>query len=108
MIKLTRFLPPSLPPLPPLPCPPLPPSKVYRINYRFGILYINGAVPGHKNTYVRVTDAKRVPHTSPPPFPTFIPSPDSPPLPEEAYSAEVHASHEPSLTFPATLPAKKK
>lgn len=62
---------------------------------------MNGAVPGHKNTYVRVTDAKRVPHQLSPPFPTFDITADTASLPEEAYSEEIHIPYEPSLTFAA-------
>ena len=65
---------------------------------------MEGAVPGRKNKFVRVTDAMRVPHASPPPFPTFVNSTlDT--LPDEVYSNDVHIPHEPSLVFPDTSPS---
>ena len=63
---------------------------------------MEGAVPGRKNRFVRVTDAMRVPHASPPPFPTFDSTLNT--LPDEAYSSDIHVPHEPSLEFPDTTP----
>lgn len=74
--------------------------QVFRINHRFNVIYVCGAVPGHTNTFVRVTDARRKPHTSPPPFPTFFPDLDSPREEEEFADADVHLSHHDSLDFP--------
>lgn len=73
--------------------------QVHRINHKFGVIYVCGAVPGHTNTFVRVTDAKRKPHTSPLPFPTYLPDQDGP-RPEEEY-ADIHLPHDSSLDFPA-------
>ena len=44
-----------------------------RVNPRFNVIYVTGCVPGHRNTFVRVTDAIRKPHETPPPFPTHFP-----------------------------------
>ena len=44
-----------------------------RVNPRFNVIYVTGCVPGHRNTFVRVTDAIRKPHENPPPFPTHFP-----------------------------------
>jgi len=71
---------------------------VLRINHAFDVLYVSGAVPGHKMQYVRVTDARRSPHTSPPPFPTYIPGQHEP-LPEETFAEGVHLPFSPSLSL---------
>ena len=81
--------------------------QVYRVNNRFNVLYIHGPVPGHKNTYVRVTDAKRRPHKTPPPFPTYIPDPDKT-LPEETYSDDIHLPHEGTIEFADKRKEKRK
>jgi large subunit ribosomal protein L3 len=77
-----------------------PSLKVVRVNHQFNVVYVRGAVPGHRNTYVRVTDAKRKPHMTPPPFPTFYPELDGGHLKEEEFSS-VHLPHGNSLDFPA-------
>ena len=82
--------------------------KVYRINHRFNVLYVNGCVPGHTNTYVRITDAIRRPHKTPPPFPTFFSDcTDHALLFEETYAESIHQLHEPTITFPNLTIAKK-
>ncbi|XP_076157160.1 large ribosomal subunit protein uL3m [Alosa pseudoharengus] len=49
--------------------------KVWRVNNRYNILYVNGSVPGHKNCLVKVRDT-RLPkwagQTGNLPFPTFF------------------------------------
>ena len=50
--------------------------RLCEINQRFNVIYVRGAVPGHGNTFVRVTDALRRPHVTPPPFPTYFPQLD--------------------------------
>ena len=81
--------------------------QVYRVNNRFNVIYVHGPVPGHKNTYVRVSDAKRRRHQTPPPFPTFIPDPENP-LPEEVYSDDIHLPHEGTLEFADKRKVKQK
>ena len=72
------------------------------------MIYVHGPVPGHKNTYVRVSDAKRRRrHQTPPPFPTFIPDPENP-LPEEVYSDDIHLPHEGTLEFADKRKDKKQ
>lgn len=73
--------------------------QVVRINRQFNVIYVRGAVPGHKNTFVRVTDAKRKPHTSPPPFPTYFPELDLEARDEEEFSSVQHP-YDNSLYFP--------
>ena len=77
-------------------------QKVWRINHRFGVLYVNGAVPGHKNSVVRVTDAKRRQHECPGPLPTA-----HMPLIEETYAPDAHLPHGPLVVF-ANKSATKK
>ncbi|KNC84210.1 50S ribosomal protein L3 [Sphaeroforma arctica JP610] len=48
--------------------------RVYRVEPRHNAIYVIGAVPGHKETYVRITDSRRKEFLQPPPFPTHIPS----------------------------------
>jgi large subunit ribosomal protein L3 len=80
-----------------------PSLQVVRVNQRFGVMYVRGAVPGHKNTFVRVTDARRKPHTAPPPFPTHYPELDNEGagLREEGEEfSSVRLPQEDSLHFP--------
>lgn len=67
-----------------------------RINHAFDVLYVTGAVPGHKMQYVRVTDAWHIPHTAPPPFPTYIEG-EHEPLPEETFAEGIHHPFSPTL-----------
>lgn len=80
---------------------------MFRINSKHNVIYVKGPVPGHKNTYVRVTDAKMKPNFMKAPFPTFIPSP-SLVQPEEIYSDDVHVPHEGSLAFEDKRKKKKQ
>ena len=71
------------------------------MNQRFNVVYVRGAVPGHRNTFVRVTDARRKPHVTPPPFPTFYPELDRQECEGEGerYSS-VHLPESDSLEYP--------
>lgn len=80
--------------------------KIWRINHRFGVLYVNGAVPGHKNSVVRVTDAKRRPHECPGPVPTASSVPEGP-VAEETYAPEAHPPHAPMVVFADKSASKK-
>jgi large subunit ribosomal protein L3 len=76
--------------------------QVVRINQQFNVLYVRGAVPGHENTFVRVTDARRKPHLTPPPFPTYYPELD---VREEGGEGEeqfssIHLPHSGSIEYP--------
>ncbi len=71
------------------------------------MLYVKGCVPGHENTTVRVMDAKRKPHKTPPPFPTRLLDPTME-LEEESFSDEIHKPFEPSIEFPSQPKEKRK
>jgi hypothetical protein len=47
--------------------------KVFKIDIKRGLLYIEGSVPGKPGTIVRVRDAPKKPFApaAPPPFPTY-------------------------------------
>ena len=81
--------------------------QVYRINTKYNVIYVRGPVPGHKNTYVRITDAKRKPKCLEAPFPTFIPDPSCSQL-EELYAEDIHMPHEGTLVFEDKRKKKKK
>ena len=71
------------------------PLQVYRVNHKYNVLYVRGPVPGHTNTYVRVTDARRKPRPHHAPFPTGGGSET-----EETYCSDIHFPHQPTLDFP--------
>lgn len=77
-----------------------------RVNSKYNVVYIKGPVPGHKSTYVRVTDARFKANYRDAPFPTFIPG-LSPDQPEEVYSDDIHVPHEGSLAFEDKRKKKK-
>lgn len=77
------------------------------MNHKHNVVYVKGPVPGHKNTYVRITDAKMKTNCTAAPFPAYLADPNSS-LPEEEYADSVHSPHEASLLFPdKRKPAKK-
>ncbi|XP_068090586.1 large ribosomal subunit protein uL3m isoform X2 [Hyperolius riggenbachi] len=75
--------------------------KVWRINTKHNIIYVNGSVPGHSNCLVKVTDTtlrvkqKGIENL---PFPTFFADGDEE-LPEDLYDEEVFQFNEPSVTY---------
>ncbi|NXN07455.1 RM03 protein, partial [Indicator maculatus] len=75
--------------------------KVWRINTKHDIIYVNGSVPGHTNCLVKVRDSK-LPTCKDcnknPPFPTFFADGDEE-LPEDLYDEEVFQFTEPSVTY---------
>ena len=75
---------------------------MYRVNRKYNVLYVHGPVPGHTNTYVRVTDARRKTPPYDSPFPGYVPpkGDDDVALCEELYSGDIHLPHEPTITFP--------
>ena len=77
--------------------------QVVRVNRQFNVIYVRGAVPGHTNTYVRVTDARRKVHETPPPFPTYFPETDdegAEPSREWEEFSSVRLPDDGSLDFP--------
>ncbi|KAM4821405.1 large ribosomal subunit protein uL3m [Thomomys bottae] len=76
--------------------------KVWRVNTKHNIIYVNGSVPGHKNCLVKVRDsnlpayrdfAKHLP------FPTYFPDGDGEELPEDLYDESVWQAGAPSISF---------
>ena len=67
---------------------------------------MNGAVPGHKNSVVRVTDAKRRLHECPGPVPTASTALEGP-VAEETYAPEAHPPHAPVVMFADKSATKK-
>mmetsp|Transcript_20716 Transcript_20716/g.30795 ORF Transcript_20716/g.30795 Transcript_20716/m.30795 type:complete len:422 (+) Transcript_20716:44-1309(+) len=47
--------------------------RVWRITPILDLVWVFGAVPGHRNCVVKLTDAKNKPFHVPPPYPTFNP-----------------------------------
>uniref|UniRef100_A0A671M6D1 Large ribosomal subunit protein uL3m n=1 Tax=Sinocyclocheilus anshuiensis TaxID=1608454 RepID=A0A671M6D1_9TELE len=65
--------------------------KVWRVNTKYNILYINGSVPGHRNCLVKVRDSilpTRLENNKNPPFPTFFADGDKE-LPEDLFDEDM-------------------
>lgn len=76
--------------------------KVWRVNTKHNIIYVNGSVPGHKNCLVKVRDSKLPAYKDQCknlPFPTYFPDADEEELPEDLYDENVFQPSEPSITF---------
>ncbi len=73
---------------------------MYRINYKYGVIYVHGPVPGHTNTIVRLTDARRKPPPFQAPFPGYISSEEDHMITEEMYSDDIQGPHEQTIVFP--------
>ncbi|XP_064411000.1 39S ribosomal protein L3, mitochondrial isoform X2 [Latimeria chalumnae] len=75
--------------------------KVWRINTKHNIIYVNGSVPGHKNCLVKVRDTTlptRSGDCKNLPCPTFFADGDGE-LPEDLYDDEMFQYTEPSVTY---------
>ncbi|XP_039383974.1 39S ribosomal protein L3, mitochondrial isoform X1 [Mauremys reevesii] len=75
--------------------------KVWRINTKHNIIYVNGSVPGHKNCLVKVRDTNLPTYrdcNKNPPFPTFFADGEEE-LPEDLYDQEVFQFTDPSVTY---------
>lgn len=71
--------------------------KVWRVNTKDNILYVNGTVPGHRNCLVKVRDTilpKRLENNRNPPFPTFFADGEEE-LPEDLYDEDIFQFGEP-------------
>ncbi|XP_036422823.1 39S ribosomal protein L3, mitochondrial [Colossoma macropomum] len=71
--------------------------KVWRVNTKDNILYVNGSVPGHRNCLVKVRDTilpHRLEKNRNPPFPTFFADGDEE-LPEDLYDENMFQFGEP-------------
>ena len=56
--------------------------KVLKVDTVLNLIYVRGHVPGHRNGFVRIRDARYKPFPTPPPFPTHIDK-EAEPLPRE-------------------------
>lgn len=75
--------------------------KVWRINTKLNIIYVNGSVPGHRNCLVKVKDTNlptRLKYNKDLPFPTFFADGDEQ-LPEDLYDEEMFQFSEPSIMY---------
>ncbi|KAM9187363.1 large ribosomal subunit protein uL3m isoform 1-T1 [Dugong dugon] len=76
--------------------------KVWRINTKHNIIYVNGSVPGHKNCLVKIRDSNLPAHKDfckNLPFPTYFPDGDEEELPEDLYDENVFQLSAPSITY---------
>ncbi|KAM5292223.1 large ribosomal subunit protein uL3m [Ctenodactylus gundi] len=76
--------------------------KVWRINTKHNIIYVNGSVPGHKNCLVKVRDSNLPAYkdfSKNLPFPTYFPDKDEEELPEDLYDEDICQPSAPSITF---------
>ncbi|NXW31753.1 RM03 protein, partial [Phaetusa simplex] len=75
--------------------------KVWRINTKHDIIYVNGSVPGHTNCLVKVKDSRLPTYkdcNKNPPFPTYFADGDEK-LPEDLYDEEIFQFTDPSVTY---------
>ncbi|XP_072009580.1 large ribosomal subunit protein uL3m [Engystomops pustulosus] len=75
--------------------------KVWRVNTKSNIIYVNGSVPGHTNCLVKVSDTKigvKQKGFENLPFPTYFADGDEE-LPEDLYDEEVFQLNEPSVKY---------
>ncbi|XP_055076443.2 large ribosomal subunit protein uL3m isoform X2 [Misgurnus anguillicaudatus] len=71
--------------------------KVWRVNTKYNVLYVNGSVPGHRNCMVKVRDSilpNRLEKNKNPPFPTFFADGDEE-LPEDLFDEDMFQFGEP-------------
>ncbi|XP_061738750.1 39S ribosomal protein L3, mitochondrial isoform X2 [Nerophis ophidion] len=75
--------------------------KVWRVNTKHNVLYVNGSVPGHRNCLLKVRDTSRPTVKSAvhsPPFPTFF-TEEEVDLDEDLYDDDMFVHTEPSLSL---------
>nr|XP_056713043.1 39S ribosomal protein L3, mitochondrial [Euleptes europaea] len=75
--------------------------KVWRVSVKHNILYVHGAVPGHTNCLVKITDSNLWTYrdySKNLPFPTYFADGEEE-LSEELYDEEVFQFTEPSIAF---------
>ncbi|XP_008299068.1 large ribosomal subunit protein uL3m [Stegastes partitus] len=75
--------------------------KIWRINTKLNVLYVNGSVPGHRNCVLKIRDTILPTRRSTllnPPFPTYFTEEDGD-LAEDLYDDDVFIHTEPSLTL---------
>ncbi|KAM9838759.1 large ribosomal subunit protein uL3m [Aulostomus maculatus] len=75
--------------------------KVWRVNTKHNVLYVNGSTPGHRNCLLKVIDTKLPTRRSTvlnPPFPTYFTEEEGD-LDEDLYDDNMFAPTDDSLTF---------
>ncbi|CAF0762340.1 unnamed protein product [Brachionus calyciflorus] len=79
--------------------------KIWRINNKYNILYIQGPViPGPTHSYVRINDSclpknrEQITQESHPPFPTYYPD-EKEKLPEEIFDKGLHQFNDSTIKF---------
>ncbi|XP_029023112.1 39S ribosomal protein L3, mitochondrial [Betta splendens] len=75
--------------------------KIWRVNTKHNVLYVNGSVPGHRNCLVKIRDTILPSRTSTllsPPFPTYFTEEEGD-LDEDLYDENMFVHTEPSLTL---------
>ncbi|XP_029445196.1 39S ribosomal protein L3, mitochondrial [Rhinatrema bivittatum] len=75
--------------------------KVWRVNTKHNIIYVNGSVPGHTNCLLKVRDSKLPAYQEQSknlPFPTFFADGDEE-LQEDLYDKEIFQFNEPSVSY---------
>ena len=82
--------------------------KVLRINTRYNVIYVSGRIPGHVNTFVKITDALRRKicietdedeKKQIGPFPTFYPKLAERNVQENIFDENVFKFEDPSIVF---------
>lgn len=75
--------------------------KIWRVNTKYNVLYVNGSVPGHRSCLVKVRDTTLPNRSSSllnPPFPTYFTEEETE-LDEDLYDENMFIHTEPSLTL---------
>lgn len=75
--------------------------KIWRVNTKYNVLYVNGSVPGHRNCLVKIRDTvlpTRSSNLLNPPFPTYFAEEEGE-LDEDLYDDSMFIHTEPSLTM---------
>lgn len=75
--------------------------KVWRVNTKYNVLYVNGSVPGHRNCVLKIRDSTLPNRSSSllsPPFPTFFTEEEGD-LAEDLYDEDLFVHTDPSLTL---------
>uniref|UniRef100_A0A3B4BLG4 Large ribosomal subunit protein uL3m n=1 Tax=Periophthalmus magnuspinnatus TaxID=409849 RepID=A0A3B4BLG4_9GOBI len=75
--------------------------KIWRVNTKYNVLYVNGSVPGHRNCLVKIRDTTlplRSASILNPPFPTYF-TEEEEDLAEDLYDESLFVHTEPSLAL---------
>ncbi|KAA8585941.1 hypothetical protein FQN60_007510 [Etheostoma spectabile] len=75
--------------------------KIWRVNTKYNVLYVNGSVPGHRNCVLKVRDTVLPTRSSTlcsPPFPTYFTEEEGD-LDEDLYDDNLFIQTDPSLTL---------